>query len=598
MIGWVAILPANRNSHDIGKAECYGLRMSSARNLRRVLLLALTVLSACAASDPGPMSRGRGDRFAPTGAFGNYLAGRFALQRTDMTTACNDLLKAQAAAPDDPEVTTQAFVACLNTGRPEATTLARRLPDNPVAQLLLANVDAKAGRWKATERRVAGLPRQGVTQVLQPLLLAWSLQADGRPDEALAVLRPFIDVQRSRPTFSLHAALIADAANRRDDADKYYRIARAEFGSSSVRVAQILASWQARSGHPAEAQATLAGLAGTSNDAQIALPALLQSVTSKPVTSPTDGMAEAYMAFASALTSQNANDLSIVMLRLALDLRPDLTAARLAASEIMVAQRHPEAALAMLSAVPSQDPLSAVVRLRRVALQDRTGKTDAALSDLRQMSADYPDSPLPELQLGDLYRTKQRHTEAIAAYDRAIARVARPGRNDWVMYYSRGISLERSNQWPKAEADFLFALSLAPEQPLVLNYLGYSWADKGLNLDRARDMLQKAAQRRPDDGSIIDSLGWVLFRQGAIQEAVKTLERAVELEPDDPTINGHLGDAYWAVGRKIEAQYQWRRALTLNPPPDDVAKLEAKLNPAGGAQPGGGPAGGSVAAGQ
>ncbi len=572
--------------------------MSNARNLRRVLLLGLTVLSACAASDPGPRSRGRVDRFAPTGAFGNYLAGRYALQRTDAVTACNDLLKAHAAAPDDPEVTTQAFVACLNTGRPEATTLARRLPDNPVAQLLLANVDAKAGRWKATERRMSSLPRQGLTQVLQPLLLAWSLHADGRTDEALTVLRPFVDVQRSRPTFALHAALIADAANRRDDADKYYRIVRTEFGSSSVRVAQILASWQVRSGHPAEAQATLAGLAGTSNDAQIALPALLQSVTTRPVGTPTDGMAEAYIAFASALTSQNANDLSLVMLRLALDIRPDLTAARLAAAEILVVQRHPEAALAMLAAVTLRDPLSAVVRLRRVALQDRTGKTDAAVADLRQMSTDYPDSPLPDLQLGDLYRTKQRHDEAIAAYDRAIARVARPTRNDWVMYYSRGISFERSNQWPKAEADFLFALTLAPEQPLVMNYLGYSWADKGLNLDRAREMLQKAAQRRPNDGAIIDSLGWVLFRQGAIQEAVKTLERAVELEPDDPTINGHLGDAYWAVGRKIEAQYQWRRALTLNPPPDDIAKLEAKLNPPPGTQPIGAPAGGSVAAGQ
>ena len=576
--------------------------MSSARNLRRVLLLALTVLSACAASDPRPTSRGRIDRFAPTGAFGNYLAGRFALQRTDMVTACNDLLKAHSVAPDDPEVTTQGFIACLNTGRPEAATLARRLPDNPVAQLLLANVDAKAGRWKATERRMNGLPRQGLTQVLQPLLLAWSLQADGRPDEALAVLRPFIDVQRSRPTFSLHAALIADASNRREDAERYYRIARTEFGSSSVRVAQILASWQARSGHPVEAQTTLAGLAGTSNDAQIALPALLQSVTTKPVASAIDGMAEAYMAFASALTSQNANDLAIVMLRLALDLRPDLTAARLAAAEILTVQRHLEAALAILSNVSSKDPLAAVVRLRRVALQDRTGRSDAALSDLRQMSTDYPDSPLPDLQLGDLYRTKQRYDDAIAAYDRAIGRVPRPGRNDWVMYYSRGISFERSNQWPKAEADFLFALSLSPDQPLVLNYLGYSWADKGLNLDRARDMLQKAVQRRPNDGSIIDSLGWVLFRQGAVQEAVKALERAVELEPDDPTINGHLGDAYWAVGRKIEAQYQWRRALTLNPPPDDIAKLEAKLNPLQqmpqGTQPSHVPPGGSVAAGQ
>ena len=112
----------------------------------------------------------------------------------------------------------------------------------------------------------------------------------------------------------------------------------------------------------------------------------------------------------------------------------------------------------------------------------------------------------------------------------------------------------------------------------MLNYLGYSWADMGHNLDKARQMIQAAAKARPNDGAITDSLGWIQFRQGDVAEAVKTLERAVELEPEDATINGHLGDAYAAAGRKIEAEYQWRRALTLNPTPDDAAKLEAKLS--------------------
>ena len=148
------------------------------------------------------------------------------------------------------------------------------------------------------------------------------------------------------------------------------------------------------------------------------------------------------------------------------------------------------------------------------------------------------------------------------------------------MFYDRGIALERSHQWQAAEADFHHALELAPDQPFVLNYLGYAWADMGRNLDRARQMIQKAAERRPNDGAITDSLGWVAYRQGDVGEAVRTLERAVELEPEDATINAHLGDAYWAAGRKIEARFQWQRALTFNPEPGDAANLEAKLKTA------------------
>ena len=145
------------------------------------------------------------------------------------------------------------------------------------------------------------------------------------------------------------------------------------------------------------------------------------------------------------------------------------------------------------------------------------------------------------------------------------------------MFYSRGIAYERAGNWQKAEADLQKALELAPGQPSVLNYLGYTWADMGRNLPEARAMIQSAAEQRKNDGAITDSLGWVLYRQGEIKAAVKTLERAVELEPEDPTISDHLGDVYFAAGRKLEAMYEWKRALTLKPTPEDTAKIETKL---------------------
>jgi tetratricopeptide (TPR) repeat protein len=549
--------------------------MQHARAARRFVLLALTLLSACAASDPsseadtGPV---------PAGVIGNFLAGRYALAEGDSNTAANDLLKAVAQSPTDPELTLEAFIACLDAGRPEAVKLARQLPDSQVAQLVLADVDIKAGRWDAAEDRFHALPRQGMTQLLQPLLVAWAQQGAGNTDTALSTLRPYVENPRFRSLFALQAAMIADLGNRPEVAAGLYRSVESAMAEPNLRLVQILASWQARSGQAAEAQKTLASLPNGAPDLSIAMPALMANVTKRPVPRAIDGVAEAYFTFAAILRAQDADEFSMIMLRLALDLRPDFTAARLLAADILENEHHTQAALQMLTEVPATDPIAAVVQLRRAALVDRLGHSDDAMRDLERMAKDYPDSPLPDEQRGDILRVTQRFPDAVAAYDKAIGRISHPSPPDWVVYYDRGVAEERSHQWPKAKADFEHALQLSPDQPFVLNYLGYSMADMGHHLDEARQMIQSAAERRPNDGAITDSLGWVLYRQGHTKDAVQALERAVELEPEDATINGHLGDAYWAAGRKIEAQYQWRRALTLNPTPDDAAKLEAKLN--------------------
>lgn len=551
--------------------------MPHLRAVRRLALLAVSLLSACAASDPTPTAARTAGRNYQSGAYGSFLAGRFALATADADTAASDLLTALASNPKDPELIQQAFAACLMAGRPEAETLARSLPDNQVAHLVLANADAKAGRWKQAEQRFKALPRQGPVQILQPVLVAWAQQGDGRTDDALATLRPLIEMQRLRGLFGLHAALISDLAGRKQDASRFYLIARSEAGDPNIRIAELVASWYARNGQPQDAEKLLIDMTEQSLDASIALPALLAAAPRRVISRPTDGLAEAYLAFGGVLRAQNAAAASLMFLRLALDLRPDLSAARILSAEVEQIQQHPQVALRQLAAVPNNDVLSGLARLRRAMLLERTGKTDDAIRALRQIGEDYPRSPLPDFHLGDVYRVNSRFKDAIASYDRAIARVPRPMPADWVMFYHRGIAYDRDMQWEKAENDFEQALKLAPNQPLVLNYLGYSWADRGHNLERAKEMIERAVQRRPNDGAITDSLGWVLFRMGRTNEAVKVLERAVELEPDDATVNAHLGDVYWAVGRRIEAQYQWRRALTLNPPAEDVAKLEAKL---------------------
>ena len=195
------------------------------------------------------------------------------------------------------------------------------------------------------------------------------------------------------------------------------------------------------------------------------------------------------------------------------------------------------------------------------------------------MAAEEPERAGADMQLGDLLRSKKRFAEAVDAYDEAIQRFEAAGMPErWSLYYSRGIALERSGQWQRAEADLLHALELKPDQPLVLNYLGYSWIDRGENLERGLKMIEKAVELRPEDGYIVDSLGWAHYRLGDYPSAVQYLEKAIELVPEDPTINDHLGDAYWQSGRPVEARYQWRRALQFGPQDDEIKPIQAKLD--------------------
>lgn len=180
--------------------------------------------------------------------------------------------------------------------------------------------------------------------------------------------------------------------------------------------------------------------------------------------------------------------------------------------------------------------------------------------------------------LGSIQRARKLYEDATKTYSTAIGLIPKIDRRHWAFFYARGTSFERVKNWPAAEADLKKALDLAPEQPLVLNYLGYSWIDQGLNLKEGMTLIEKAVALKPDDGFIVDSLGWAHFKLGNFKDAVRYLERAVELKPDDPILNDHLGDALWRVGREREARFQWDQAMSLNPEPEDAEKIKRKIS--------------------
>ena len=297
----------------------------------------------------------------------------------------------------------------------------------------------------------------------------------------------------------------------------------------------------------------------------------------KTVSNGTEGAAEALFNVAGTLTEENSTEIALVYGRLAIALRPDFPLAQMVVGRVLGTLRRPAEAIKVYDTVSRGSPLWWTARLRSAASLEALGKDDEAIAQLRDLSREQETRPDALVNLGDILRSKKRFAESVDAYDAAIKRIGQVDRHHWSLLYSRGISLERSKQWARAEEDFVAALELNPDQPYVLNYLGYSWVDQGINLDRAQKMIERAVELRPNDGYIVDSLGWVLYRLGRHPGAVKQLERAVELRPQDPTINDHLGDAYWMVGRHIEARFQWRRALSLDPEPEQIAAIRKKI---------------------
>jgi tetratricopeptide (TPR) repeat protein len=512
--------------------------------------------------------------------YGAFLVAQYAASQGHVQAAADGIMAALSADPENTALQRDAFGLTLLAGRPDAARIAPSLPSNPVALLLLADKQAKAGDWQAAELAYAELPKDPLLDTLKPLLLAWAQQAQGRTDKALDSLQDGINGGHLSAFYLLHAALIADVAHRDGLAARLYDQLAKAMTDPNIRLAQFLASWQARSGHLAQAQATIQALGAASSDLAIAIPGLLATVAKPQVANATQGIAEVYVGMAGALRQSEKSPLPAMVLQLSLRMQPDLTEARLVQAEIATADHHYAQAAAALEQVPADDPLAAIVQAHLADDDARIGKEEAALAILDTLASDHPDRPDPLVQKGDLLAGMKEYHAAIEAYTKAVALTPHPTKQDWFLFYARGAAYERLGDWQAAEADMQRALQVYPEQPVVLNFLGFSWADQNRNLAQAHDYIQKALDQRPEDGEIVDSLGWVLLRQGDTQQAVHVLEKAAEMQPVDPTITGHLGDAYWDAGRKLEAEDQWRRALVLGPDADEARRIEARLKSA------------------
>ncbi|HUC08998.1 MAG TPA: tetratricopeptide repeat protein [Stellaceae bacterium] len=542
-------------------------------------LAALTTASAAVAGGPA----------TPPAAspYGAYLAGRHAQEEGAFGVAASWYEQALRSDPQSAELISRTFQMEAEDGHfDKALPLAKQAltldSSDAVADIVLMIDRMKAGDNAGALARAEALPDDGLHRYVSPLARGWTRMAMGNLPGAEAALDNLDKFDGFAPLEYFQLGLLYDFAGNPVKAEDFYKKTLTATGQLNWRLADAMANFYERHGRPDEAAATYARFVKENPGSELAEAVQSYKPTGIPaplIRSASDGLAEAMFDLASVVNRPETIDLALLYDRSALELEPNLTVAQLLLADILTDQDKPEQSLAVLSQITPNSRYAWSAQLRAAANLEALGRIDEATAQLQAMAAKQPRWASAEIQLGDLLRGQKRFTEAADAYSEAIKRLKAenmPPR--WTLYYSRGIAYERSNQWSLAEADLEHALELKPDQPLVLNYLGYSWIDRGEKLHRGLKMIEKAVELRPDDGYIVDSLGWAHYRLGDYASAVEYLEKALELVPEDPTINDHLGDAYWKSGRIIEARYQWRRALQFKPDKEDVKPIEAKLD--------------------
>ncbi|WP_352652585.1 tetratricopeptide repeat protein [Mesorhizobium sp. M0659] len=546
--------------------------------------MAISPLPAYAKESTGPVKI--------TSFSGAYLAARIAEGDNDLDNAIAYYKQALAFNPGDTSLQQSLMLSLIAQGRFEESLVyadkLKAVPDVERFSRLALAVDSfhkkdftKAQYWLKLSLE------SDLDRLISGVMSGWAQEGAGDPTGAMASIDKLQGPDWFGVFKSFHRALIADAAGLSDKADALYDATLTDVTAGGaapetwMRNAQAYASFLARKGNKNKALYVLdkaEAFAPGKLDIQALRDRISKGDKIEPfVASPSEGAAEILLDLAIALNRGGGEPFVRLYLQYALALKPDSDAALVQLAAVAEQLKDGEGAIALYSRIPASSPLKELSDLQLGLNLADLNRHDEAIAHLKAFVEAHPDDMRAYLALGGVYASKEDFRSAATLYDKAVAVLKTPTNANWNIYYQRGIAYERLKEWPKAEPNFLKALELFPDQPQVLNYLGYSWVDMNMNLKEGLAMIQKAVDLRPSDGYIVDSLGWAYFRMGRFEDAVREMERAVSLKPEDPVLNDHLGDAYWRVGRKLEATFQWNQARDLKPDPDVLAILQQKL---------------------
>ncbi len=520
---------------------------------------------------------------------GSYLAARQANLDRDADAAASYYRAALRSDQRNPELLELTFYSVLAYGEiDEAVRLADRLvqldKNNRNAHLVLGVRSLKQKQWKDARAHFAQAMHGPINDLTGTLLSAWSAYGANDVKGAIETIDKLNGPEWYAIFKDMHAGLMLDLANNKKDAAK--RLDHAfKLDASALRIMQAQAGFLSRNGARDEALKIYQEFDKQLPRYPLTVEALAQLKKDEPLPRMVDsaqaGAAEALYGLGAALGRREEEmslaNRGLAYLQLALYLEPNHALAQLSLADLYEAMKKPELAIKTYERVPGSSPLKRNAEIQLGIDLDTLERTEEAKKHLEKLIAHKPDDMEAIIALANILRERKQYEACADTYGKAVDHLGTPTKANWTIFYFRGICFERAKQWAKAEADFKHALELFPDQPHVLNYLGYSWIDQGIHLDEGMGMIKRSVEQRPDDGYIVDSLGWAYFRLGNYDEAVKNLEKAVELKPVDPTINDHLGDVYWKVDRALEAKFQWSHARDLKPDQDELEKIQEKL---------------------
>lgn len=516
------------------------------------------------------------------GDAGAYLAARSSMASHDYDDAAQWFSRALETDADNPFLLEGLIQSAIATGEFEqagaATEALMKGGGRSIAgSIALLVLDARNAEF---ESLTAAKPERSIGNLIDKLVMAWAQFGAGKMSEAVAGFDEIAATDGLQAFGLYHKALALAAVGDFGAADA---ILSGQNGPLQVSRRGVIAHVQILSQleRPQDALALLDRSFGTEYEPQIdGLRSKLQAGEPLPydiVTNATEGLAEVLFTLATALNGEAEDAYTLLYARSAAALNPAHTEAALLAGGLLERLGQLDLAAQAYGTITPENPVYYTAELGRIGTLFARDQKDEAFAALESLAAAYPNLSLVQMTLGDSLRREDRFAEAAAAYSKAIDLVGAPEQRHWGLFYARGVAHERAGDWGKAEPDFRKALELNPDQPQVLNYLGYSFVDKGENLDEALKLIETAVALRPDQGYIIDSLAWAYFRLGRYQDALEPMEKASLLEPVDPIVTDHLGDVYWAVGRELEARFQWRRALSFEPEEKEAERIRRKL---------------------
>jgi tetratricopeptide (TPR) repeat protein len=519
-------------------------------------------------------------------AYGSYLAARHATNLRDAPAAARFYRQALRHDPTNPVLIERALVSEVSAGNIDAAAdlgeqLVKTMPAAKLPNLVIgmrALRDAGYARARDAFGRITDNPPAEITARLAIAYTHFAEGNTGLSREALANLSVMIG---AKAFLLYHRAIIEDLSGNADAALKNFEETNRLTNGEAQRLVEAHGIHLVRLGRASEAIALFRNYLQKFPDNPVMQNELRRiergHTPDRLVPNARLGVAETLYGVASNLAEGDAVEVPVFYLQLALAMAPQHELSiSLLADRLEVAGLNQQA-IATYERIPKSSPVYAAAQ-RQIARNLVTlEKTDDAIRILKAALDGSTEDVSTLSALGDVYRGKEDHAAAIQSYDRAIELIDTPQPRHWIQFYARGIAHERAGNWPKAEQDLRRSLSLRPNNPEVMNYLAYSWVDRGTNIEEALEMLKRAVAARPDDGYIVDSLGWAYYRLGRYAEALTYLEKAVHLEPGQATINDHLGDAYWKMGRREEARFQWQHALALGPEKGEEPKIRRKL---------------------